>query len=409
MYYRPGKPKPYLVRVGRGDRGRAFGPEEYERAFVHTEDVRRLRAQGVRPARARRTAERTLNDAIDELLARKRVTGTKAPLTDRGYADWEQKMRFWQQQPFVSWPLSQLDVATVEDAVLERAAKTPTSAREELQKLKAVLRYAAGRGSVFPLGLLEIEPIRVPPSEKGVALAWEELDFYCGYAPEHQRLVQPLLGTIGLRIGETLSLTDEHVDLDGLALRIPAALCKERRPKTVPLFPDEVLLLEEQLASRAPGATRVFPRKGGTPWRPTHFAEKVVNVTRRRAAVAWRRDHDLPADADTPFEWTVVRDGRPVVAGITPHDFRRTAATLMRDAGFTKEQAATRLGHGDDGTLLNDVYDKGDRVRRVRAVMADFDSLRDALDQAGTAPRRAGEHADLTSRPGRAGHLRAVR
>jgi integrase len=403
VYFRRGKPRPYLVRVGRGDRGEAF--ESYERAVVHAEDVRRLRELGVRPAPARAT-ERTLGQAIDDLLARKRVTGTKGPLTERGYEDWEQKMRFWRQQPFVGWPLSQLDVATVEDAVLERASKHSKSAKEELQKLKAVLRYAAGRGSEFPLGLLNIEPIRVAPSEKGVALTLQQLDFYCRYAPEHQRLVQPLLGRLGPRIGEALALTDEHGDLDGLALRIPAALCKERRPKTVPLFPDEAAMLEQQLALRPPGATRLFPRKGGTPWRPTHFHEKVVIPTRRRAAVAWRREHDLPADAETPFEWPairdgqpVVRDGRPVVAGITPHDFRRTAATLMRDAGFTKGQAATRLGHGDDGTLLDRVYDKGDRVRRVRAVMDDFDGLADLLDRA------AAGHG----RPSRAGHLRAVR
>jgi integrase len=403
VYFVPGKPKPYLVRVGRGDRGQAFA--SYERAVVHAEDVRRLRVLGVRPQPAR-SAERTLVEAIDELLARKRVTGTKGPLTRRGLHDWEQKMRFWRQQPFAGWPLSQLDVATVEDAVLKRASKHPKSAKEELQKLKAVLRYAAGRGSEFPPGLLNIEPIRVARSEKGVALTLEQLGFYCRYAPEHQRMVQPLLGRLGLRIGEALALTDEHVDLDGLALRIPAALCKERRPKTVPLFPDEAAMLAEQLALRPQGATRLFPRRGGTPWRPTHFHEKVVVPTRRRAAAAWRREHGLPPDAETPFEWTavrdgqpVVRDGRPVVAGITPHDFRRTAATLMRDAGFTKEQAATRLGHGDDGTLLDRVYDKGDRVRRVRAVMDEADSLAELLDQAAAG----------RGRPGRAGHLRAVR
>ena len=55
----------------------------------------------------------------------------------------------------------------------------------------------------------------------------------------------------------------------------------------------------------------------------------------------------------------------------------------MRDAGFSKEQAATRLGHGDDGELLDCVY-RGNRVRR-----------------AGRRSTRSGAYERRSTRPGR--------
>ena len=40
----------------------------------------------------------------------------------------------------------------------------------------------------------------------------------------------------------------------------------------------------------------------------------------------------------------------------------------MRDSGFTKAQTAARVGHADDGELIDRIYDRGDR--RARADVA---------------------------------------
>ena len=53
---------------------------------------------------------------------------------------------------------------------------------------------------------------------------------------------------------------------------------------------------------------------------------------------------------------------------LKPHDLRATAITLMRDAGFTKDQVVARVGHADDGELIDRIYDRGDR--RARADVA---------------------------------------
>ena len=57
VYYYPGRPKPYLVRIGRGSRGEMFAT--YERAVVRAEELRELRSSGVAPPPLRAT-ERTL-------------------------------------------------------------------------------------------------------------------------------------------------------------------------------------------------------------------------------------------------------------------------------------------------------------------------------------------------------------
>jgi integrase len=148
---------------------------------------------------------------------------------------------------------------------------------------------------------------------------------------------------------------------------VPAALCKEGADKYVDLTVEETTILREQLLGRAAGTSLVFPTKTGRPWRHFQFLRLVWYKARSRAATTWRERERLPQEADTPFEWwTVDKNGEPAITGVQPHDLRATAATMMRDAGFLKEQAAARLGHADSGQLLDRIYDVGDRRARMR-------------------------------------------
>jgi hypothetical protein len=96
---------------------------------------------------------------------------------------------------------------------------------------------------------------------------------------------------------------------------------------------------------------------------------------RSRADEAWREQHGVDDTADTPFLWWQLDENgerilgheeKPLCVGVNAHDLRATAATLMRDAGFSKEEAAARLGHADSGQLLERIYDVGDRRARMR-------------------------------------------
>ncbi|HKE79042.1 MAG TPA: hypothetical protein VKB54_07025 [Solirubrobacteraceae bacterium] len=335
----------------------------------------RLRDAGLTPAHAPR--EETLAEACEALLARKRTTvsrKTKRRLRRRGIEWWERATRPWREGDFASTPLSLLDRNRLEDRILARALETPKTARDELDGLKAALRLAGSRNVRFDPAILTIERPVVTPRQRRAADA-HQLELLADLAPPYAQRMLRIKGTVGNRFEELATLTDDRVDLEQATIFIPAHLCKEGEDKTIDLTREEVHELRHQLLERAPGTPLVFPTKTGRPWRHYQFLRLVWYKARARADHAWRETHGLDEQADTPFLWRLLDpDGRPVVDedgdpvwdGLKPHDLRATAATLMRDAGFPKEEAAARLGHADSGALTDRLYDQGDRRARVR-------------------------------------------
>lgn len=337
-------------------------------------ELRQRRAAGLAPTQAQ--GDPTLREAVESLLARKRTAvsrKTKRRLSANGIKHWDVATRVWREGPLASTRLSMLRRDVVEDAVLELSLEHPTTARNALESFKAVLRYAGDRGARYDLALLGVEAVVVEPRQRR-ALTALELEYLATHAPDYAQRLVLFMGTTGLRPGEAFALTDDRVDLEGATVYVPAELCKERRAKVIPLWPEEVTLLREQLGalrvvdetsktghlpSRAAGSSLVFPKAQGGAWstaRP-HFHKLVWSKATERAATAWRVEHELADDAPTPFD------------DLKPHDLRSTAATLMRDAGLSKDDAADRLGHADT-TLLDGVYDQGDRAARVARGMA---------------------------------------
>jgi len=262
-----------------------------------------------------------------------------------------------------------------EDILLARAAARPVSARNELQALKATLRYAQARGHVFDPSLLTIEPISTPNHE-GRALSVSELEFLASHAPSYAFRLVLLAGTTGNRISELFTLTDDRVDLRNRMLVIRADLCKERRRKLISLTIEETQLLREQLVARAAGSTLVFPKRHGSQWSYSSFQKLVWRPTLRDAAEAWSRERG----AQEPF------------SGLTCHDLRHTAASLMRQAGIPAELVAERLGHADGGALLLKTY----RHAREGETRAALDALGHGLRAA--ARPTAEEKADAAVR-----------
>jgi integrase len=347
-----------------------------EDAIARRAELVKLRTAGLTPAAA--PAEMTLAAAAEKLLIRKRTTvsrKTKRRLRASGIEWWERATRPWREGPFADLPLSLLRRDSIEDAHLERIAVAPKAGRDELDALKATLRHAAGRGARFDLAILEIERPALTPRTR-LALDVAELELLADVAPDYARRLLLFAGTVGLRIGEMFTLTDDRIDLAAAEVFIPAALNKEGEDKWVALTPEEVTLLREQLLARAPGTPLVFPTKTGRPWRHFQFLRLVMHKARDRAAAAWLEQRGLPESASTPFD------------RLQPHDLRSTAATLMRDAGFAREDAAARLGHADSGELLDRIYDQGDRRARMRKAIAAHAprGLRTTLAEPGTQP-----------------------
>jgi integrase len=98
-------------------------------------------------------------------------------------------------------------------------------------------------------------------------------------------------------------------------------------------------LVRRPLATVAKTATP-FPKRHGSPWRYSAFQRLVWKPMIRDAIKAWKREQTRPE----PF------------SGLTCHDLRHTAASLMRQAGMPAELVAERLGHSDGGALLLRTY-----------------------------------------------------
>lgn len=343
----------YQVRV-RPYRAETFATADD--ANARAIELRRLRAAGVRTAQ--RSSTPTLAEAAESLIARKRVSGRRGPLRPKGIRHWEDSTRPWREGAYSSLPLDLLERRPIEDAILTRAAEHPFAARNELQALKATLRYAQARGHAFDVSLLTIEPVATPPHE-GRALSADELEFLVAYAPSYAFRLVLLAGTTGNRIGELFTLTDDRVDIRGRTIEISPDLCKEGRGKIIPLTDEEVALVREQLIARAPGTRLVFPKRHGSPWKYSAFQKLVWKPMLRDATKAWSEEQDTPA----PF------------SGLTCHDLRHTATTLMREVGMPVELVAERLGHRDGGALLLRTY----RHLRVGELHAALDALEGGL------------------------------
>jgi integrase len=180
-----------------------------------------------------------------------------------------------------------------------------------------------------------------------------------------------------------LAIDETWLDLKAKTLTVPSRWRKERGGDLViPLLDDEVKLFREQLLARGGPSSLVFPRRHGTKWTHSNYWHKVLVPARGKAAAAWREAHGLAADADTPFEWTIVDehgtpvlddDGEPKTGGLAPHDFRRGAATLLPELGMPHEVAAKRLGHKDAGQLLAERYETV-RAERLTDEVARIDA-----------------------------------
>jgi integrase len=285
-----------------------------------------------------------VTEMLDGYRHRWEIASKPAPATARRARE---NCEFWKRE-FGDRLLPHLSLVEVEDASIGRAADHPNSAKKELEWLKRGLRDAQRRKQRFDLSILLLDPIQVE-SREGVALDLDELERLASWFPEQIALMPEIIGSVGLRLNEALTLTDDRVDTKKGFIFIPAQLCKERRDKLIELAPFERTLLAEQLVARTPGTKIVFPRVGGRGakpgrWDKGDFYARVWHPAREAAARDWCEDHDLPDWSSTRFD------------ALVPHDLRHTAISLMAAGGMRPEVIAVRVGHKDGGKLILERY-----------------------------------------------------
>lgn len=356
------------------------GIETAEAANATALRWRELRKAGLRPDQA--ADDLTLGERAEAFLTRKRKAvsrKTKRPLRPGGIAWWERVTKPWREGPLAKVPLSLLNPNRVADVIEDRENEHPKSARDELQALKAIIREAGRRGASYDPALLALEG-PAPSVRQRQALDVEQLELLAASAMPYAQDLILFLGTTGMRIGEAFAAEPGHYDRKAGSLYVPDN--KEGEPKWVELTREEGDLLRRRILARPHGSRTIFTTRTGLTWegRYTKFWRDVWAKATAKAAEAWRERKGLPDGAPTPYD------------DLKPHDLRATAATLMRDAGFSREDAAARLGHHDAGQLLGRIYDQGDKRARTRRAI-------DRLAPEGLRAGRAGRPATIPGAP----------
>jgi site-specific recombinase XerD len=208
----------------------------------------------------------------------------------------------------------------------------PASVRLHLSALKSFYGYLDDRNLLEgrnPVERITAPRVRRRPNDRLRADEAEALLAAC--LSEQEKVLIWLLRWTGLRVGETLGLTVEDVDLERRVIRVRASKT-DAGLRTVPIV-DElgVVLLTwiEGLRTRADWRPDMplLATRGGTPWKE-QFAWRLVKRVAHRA------------------ELRVTGPG-PLQSAVTPHTLRRTYASDLINRGVPLEHVSKMLGHAD--------------------------------------------------------------
>ena len=158
-----------------------------------------------------------------------------------------------------------------------------------------------------------------------------------------------MLGT-GVRIGEALALAWDLVDLDVAEVTIAYTLIRvkgqglmrkstktDNGMRTIPLSPLLVAMLRRR--RRTIGQTPVFPAELG----------------------GWRDPYNIQRD---------LRNARGEFAWVSFHTFRKTAATVLDEAGLSARDIANILGHSRISMTQDTYLGRGAVDQRAAEVLA---------------------------------------
>jgi integrase len=205
--------------------------------------------------------------------------------------------------------------------------------------IRDVAKISAGRRA-RPRALTveeEIDLLKRVASEAGVGggiRTSDELDL--------GDIVEFMLGT-GVRIGEALAVRQTVVDLEAGVLEVSATVVR--------------------LAGR--GAVLQERTKSDAGWRVIALPDHVVELCRRRMAMAWPGNELgllFPTAVGGVRNPSNVQRGLRAVLDriggydwVVPHTFRKTVATRLDDAGQSARQIADHLGHAKP-SMTQDTY-----------------------------------------------------
>ncbi|WP_286902184.1 site-specific integrase [Thermocrispum sp.] len=169
-------------------------------------------------------------------------------------------------------------------------------------------------------------------------------------------IVDFMLGT-GMRIGETLAVTEDALDLANATVEIRATVVRTKR---------EGLFLKPK-------------PKTASGWRRVHLPPWLIELLRAHEPL------ENPWNVIFPSQMGKLRDRSNTNSDIrdaldplgfdwvTTHTFRKTAATLLNDGGLTVREIADQLGHKRISITQDTYFGRGEASPRAAELLAVID------------------------------------
>lgn len=243
------------------------------------------------------------------------------------------------------------DLRTLCDQIVERGA--PATAVHVREIVLMVYRYANERGcqhenpadKVRPSSIARFQPKDRALAPEEISLAYQYLE-RVSTVPTNKLAVKLLLLTL-VRKSELSDATWDEFNFTNAVWIIPGERMKRRNPHIVYLS-SQVLDILIALKTCAGGSRYVLPS---------------------------RYDADKPISKATLNQVTTLtylaaqKDGKPL-GKFGPHDLRRTASTLLHEAGYNSDWIEKCLAHEQKGVRA--VYNKAEYAEQRRTMLQEW-------------------------------------
>jgi len=217
------------------------------------------------------------------------------------------------------------------------------TARNILKLMRQMFRFAVDRDIIEfdPTASLSVVRLTTAPTERERTLSEIEIRALARQLPDANLLkstecaVWIALSTM-CRIGELSKAQFSHIDFEAKTWKIPEANSKNGKAHTIYLS-DFALQQFNRLAAIRQSDTWVFPNRDNS----SHVCEKSISVQirgRQTSTILSNRSKDSQALVLTGGKWT-------------PHDLRRTGATLMGTLRIQPDVIEKCLNHTEENKV----------------------------------------------------------
>lgn len=261
------------------------------------------------------------------------------------------------QQPFAKLKMSEItdgDLRLVCDKIVERGA--PASAVQAREIVQAIYRYAADKGhkylnpadSIKPTSIAKFKPRERALSAGEISVLFEYLEKESCF-PSIKMAIKLLLMTM-LRKSELIEATWNEINFTDALWSIPAKRMKTSKAHNIYLS-QQALDIFTALKMCAGASSYVLPSR--------------YDAERPMSKATLNRTMTAACDAAQV-------DGKEL-EHCGPHDLRRTASTMLHEAGYNTDWIEKCLAHEQKGVRA--VYNKAEYAEQRRNMLQDWSNM----------------------------------